>query len=132
MEHRILERGELDGSTQPDLSPARFTDSAHERADGKPLRGARRIFAHFGYPHWVAGHPTLRDPEPSDRLSTDPLGVCCDCIRFSELIRVDFAGNVAESERPLDAAPFAIHTELHSTRDDTEPATHAHTPYGRG
>ena len=64
MASRMLDRGELDERTHPDLKPPTFADLAEERAHRKArLAGACRIFAKFGYDHWVAGHITVRDPE---------------------------------------------------------------------
>lgn len=132
MEHRMLDRGELDEATHPDLKPTSFTDVAADRAHRKArLAGACRIFARFGYDHWVAGHVTVRDPEHPDRFWANPLGVSWHRIRCSDLLLVDFEGNVVEGERPLNAAAFAIHAELHAARDDVVAAAHAHTPYGR-
>ncbi len=132
MASRMLDRGELDDDTHPDLKPPSFTDPAEERAHRKArLAGACRIFGRFGYDHWVAGHITVRDPERSDHFWANPLGVSWNRIRSSDLLLVDFDGNVVEGERPLNAAAFAIHAELHASRDDIVAAAHAHTPYGR-
>jgi len=132
MESRMLDQGELDERTHPDLKPPTFANAKEERAHRKArLAGACRIFAKFGYDHWVAGHITVRDAEHDDRFWANPLGVSWDRIRASDLLLVDFDGNVLEGERPLNAAAFAIHSELHAARDDVVAAAHAHTPYGR-
>lgn len=132
MASRMLDRGELDERTHPDLKPPTFANLAEERAHRKArLAGACRIFAKFGYDHWVAGHITVRDPEREDSFWANPLGISWHRIRASDLLLVDFDGNVVEGERPLNAAAFAIHAELHAGRDDVVAAAHAHTPYGR-
>lgn len=132
MTSRMLDRGELDENTHPDLKPPTFSDPIEERAHRKArLAGACRIFAGFGYDHWVAGHVTVRDPEHPDCFWANPLGVSWNRIRASDLLLVDFDGKVVEGERPLNAAAFAIHAELHTSRDDIVAAAHAHTRYGR-
>ncbi len=132
MASRMLDRGEDDELTHPDLKPPVFTDPAEERAHRKArLAGACRIFAKLGYDHWVAGHITVRDPVRANHFWANPLGVSWHRIRVSDLLLVDFDANVVEGERPLNAAAFAIHAELHASRDDVVAAAHAHTPYGR-
>jgi len=127
-----LDRGELDAGTHPDLKPPSFASVEEERAHRKArLAGACRIFARFGYDHWVAGHLTVRDPEHADRFWVNPLGVSWRRIRASDLCQVDFSGRVTAGARPVNAAAFAIHSEIHRARDDVVAAAHAHTPYGR-
>ena len=132
MASRMLDRGEDDELTHPDLKPPVFSDPVEERAHRKArLAGACRIFAKLGYDHWVAGHITVRDPLRANHFWANPLGVSWHRIRASDLLLVDFDANVVEGERPLNAAAFAIHAELHANRDDIVAAAHAHTPYGR-
>lgn len=129
---RMLDRGELDASTHPDLKPPSFSSVEQERAHRKArLAGACRIFARHGYDHWVAGHLTVRDPEHGDRFWVNPLGVSWRRIRVSDLLQVDFSGRVVEGSRPVNAAAFAIHSEIHRGREDVVAAAHAHTPFGR-
>ena len=128
----MLDRGELDANTHPDLKPPTFASVEEERAHRKArLAGACRIFARFGYDHWVAGHITVRDPEHADRFWVNPLGVSWRLIRASDLCQVDFDGRVVIGERPVNGAAFAIHSEIHRAREDVVAAAHAHTPYGR-
>ena len=127
-----LDRGVLDENTHVALAPPTFDSVEAERAHRKRrLIGAYRIFARFGYDHWVAGHITVRDPEHGDQFWANPLGVSWHLIQESDLLRVDFDGNVLEGERPLNAAAFAIHSEIHRARHDVNAAAHAHTVYGR-
>lgn len=129
---RMLDRGELSADTHPDLKPPSFSSVEEERAHRKArLAGACRIFARQGYDHWVAGHLTVRDPEHADRFWVNPLGVSWRRIRASDLLLVDFDGQVLEGSRPVNGAAFAIHSEIHRGRHDVVAAAHAHTPYGR-
>ena len=119
MASRMLDRGEDDELTHPDLKPPVFTDPAEARAHRKArLAGACRSFAKLGYDHWVAGHITVRDPVRANHFWANPLGVSWHRIRVSDLLLVDFDANVVEGERPLNAAAFAIHAELHASRAD--------------
>jgi ribulose-5-phosphate 4-epimerase/fuculose-1-phosphate aldolase len=128
----MLDRGLLTDDTHAALAPPRFDTVDEERAHRQSrLVGAYRIFARFGYDHWVAGHITVRDPEHEDRFWANPLGVSWHQIRVSDLLLVDFDGNVLVGDRPLNAAAFAIHSQLHRARDDIAAVAHAHTVYGR-
>jgi len=127
-----LDRGVLDEHTHVALAPPSFDSVEAERAHRKRrLIGAYRICARFGYDHWVAGHITVRDPEHEDRFWANPLGVSWRLIEEPDLLLVDFDGNVLEGDRPLNAAAFAIHSELHRARHDVNAVAHAHTVYGR-
>ncbi len=132
MKPNMLDRGELDERTHASVKPPTFSSPSAERAHRKArLAGACRIFAKYGYDHWVAGHITVRDPIHRDRFWANPLGVSWNRITSSDLLLVGFDGNVVEGDRPLNAAAFAIHSELHAGRDDVVSAVHAHTPFGR-
>jgi ribulose-5-phosphate 4-epimerase/fuculose-1-phosphate aldolase len=131
-EARMLDRGELDPTTHPDLKPPVFSSPEEERAHRKArLAGACRIFARLGYDHWVAGHLSVRDPEHADRFWVNPLGTSWRLMRVSDLLQVDLSGRVLHGSRPVNAAAFAIHSEIHRAREDVVAAAHAHTPYGR-
>ncbi len=128
----MLDRGVLDEHTHPALAPPRFDTVEEERAHRKRrLVGAYRLFARFGYDHWVAGHITVRDPEHEDRFWANPLGVSWRLVRASDLLLCDFDGNVLVGDRPLNAAAFAIHSQIHRARPDVTAVAHAHTPFGR-
>lgn len=132
MQANMLDRGELDEQTHASVKPRDFDDVVEERRHRKArLAGACRIYARFGYDHWVAGHMTVRDPEHEDRFWVNPLGVSWKLIRPSDLLLVDFDARVVEGERPVNAAAFAIHAALHAGRPDIVAAVHAHTPHGR-
>ncbi len=129
---RMLDRGQLDADTHPELKPPSFASVQDERVHRKArLAGACRIFSRLGYEHWVAGHLTVRDPEHADRFWVNPLGLSWRHMRASDLCQVDFEGRVLQGERPVNGAAFAIHSELHRARHDVVAAAHAHSPFGR-
>ena len=71
----------------------------------------------------VAGHVTVRDPEFPDRFWVNPFGHNFKLMKVSDLICVDHTGEVVVGDRPVNAAAFAIHSELHKAH-----AKHAHAP----
>jgi ribulose-5-phosphate 4-epimerase/fuculose-1-phosphate aldolase len=128
----MLFRGIANDSTDIDLRPPTFGDIEQEREHRKlRLAAAYRIFARFGYDHWVAGHITVRDPEYLDHFWVNPFAKNWAKIRASDLLLVDSDGTVVRGEGALNAAAFAIHSAIHHARPDVVAAAHAHTPHGQ-
>lgn len=130
-------------------------DSPHEERlyRKQHLAATFRVFADRGFDEGVAGHVSVRDP-----ILTDHFCKCCNCaklsnlpkkdtlisiqglnplsmhfsqISVSDLILVNEAGEVVEGDEPINAAAFAIHSEIHKARPDVHAACHAHSVYGK-
>ncbi|PIA94257.1 Decarboxylase NovR [Cercospora beticola] len=80
------------------------------------LAAAYRIFADRGFDEGVAGHISVRDPILKDHFY---------------LILVNEDGEVVVGDEPINAAAFAIHSEIHKARPDVDAACHAHSVYGK-
>lgn len=52
-------------------------------------------------------------------------------ISVSDLILVNEDGEVVEGDEPINAAAFAIHSEIHKARPDVHAACHAHSVHGK-
>lgn len=52
-------------------------------------------------------------------------------IKVSDLILVNLDGDIVEGDEPINAAAFAIHSEIHKARPDVHAACHAHSVYGK-
>lgn len=52
-------------------------------------------------------------------------------IKVSDLILCDEQGNVVEGNEPINAAAFAIHSQIHKARPDVTAACHAHSVHGK-
>jgi ribulose-5-phosphate 4-epimerase/fuculose-1-phosphate aldolase len=105
---------------------------AEERLHRKRrLAGALRIFGRFGFSEGVAGHITARDPEFDDQLWVNPFGVSFNRMKVSDLLLVDHDGNVLEGDRTVNAAAYAIHSEIHKARPDVVAAAHSHSVHGK-
>ena len=70
----------------------------------------------------VQAPPTLLDVGHASGISQ---------IRVSDLILVNERGDVVEGEYAVNAAAFAIHSQVHSARPDVVAAAHAHSMYGK-
>lgn len=120
-------------STALPIPPHEATDSIEsERLYRKQrLAGALRLFGRFGFSEGVAGHITARDPEMDDHFWVNPFGVSFNRMRVSDLVLVNDEGDVVEGDRPVNAAAFAIHSEIHKARPDVVAAAHAHSLHGK-
>src|SRR5437660_6140594 len=108
-----------------------FDNVEDERRHRKQrLAAAFRLFGQFGFDEGVAGHITARDPELLDHFWVNPFGMHFSQIRVSDLILVNSEGRVVEGNRMVNAAAFAIHSQVHEARPDVVAAAHAHSVYG--
>jgi ribulose-5-phosphate 4-epimerase/fuculose-1-phosphate aldolase len=118
-----------------DRLPAQFPSFDHvedERRHRKQrLAAAFRLFGEFGFDEGIAGHITARDPEKTDHFWVNPLGMNFKLIRVRDLICVDDRGDVVEGTWPVNAAAFAIHSQIHAARPDVVAAAHAHSVHGK-
>src|SRR5437588_11815553 len=109
-----------------------FQTAAQERLHRKQrLAAAFRLFARYGFDEGVAGHITARDPEKTDHFWVNPFGMYFGHIRASDLLLVNPDGHAVEGKHPVNAAAFAIHSQVHAARPDVVAAAHAHSLYGK-
>ncbi|KKD35486.1 class II aldolase/adducin family protein [Limnoraphis robusta] len=112
--------------------PPTFETVEAERQHRKQrLAAALRLFAHYGFDEGVAGHITARDPEWPDLFWVNPFGMYFGQIRVSDLLLVNQKGEVVHGNKPVNAAAFAIHSQVHQARPDVIAAAHAHSVYGK-
>lgn len=126
------------GGFQPDQDglevelPTSFDDIEAERLNRKQrLACGLRTLGRLHLAEGVAGHVTVRDPELTDHFWVNPFGLNFKLMTVSDLILVSHTGEVVEGNKPVNAAAFAIHSELHAARPDLIAAAHCHSMYGR-
>lgn len=95
------------------------------------LAAGLRILGRLRLAEGVAGHVTVRDPEYPHRFWVNPFGKNFKLMKVSDLICVDQNGDVVQGDKPVNAAAFAIHSQLHAARPDILAAAHCHSMYGR-
>lgn len=95
------------------------------------LAAGFRLFAKFGYDEGTAGHITARDPEFPDRFWVNPFGLDFAALKASDLICIDEAGEIVVGDRPLNAAAFTIHAQIHQARPEVVAAAHSHSMHGK-
>ncbi|HXA29652.1 MAG TPA: class II aldolase/adducin family protein [Candidatus Angelobacter sp.] len=112
--------------------PPSFSSVEEERLHRKQrLAAGFRLFSKCGFDEGVAGHITARDPELHDHFWVNPFGMHFSQVRVSDLILVNSEGRVAEGNRMVNAAAFAIHSQVHEARPDVVAAAHSHSVYGK-
>jgi ribulose-5-phosphate 4-epimerase/fuculose-1-phosphate aldolase len=129
----LASQNKIGNATSPSMpSPPIFTNLQDERLHRKQrLAAGFRLFSKMGFDEGIAGHITARDPEFIDTFWVNPFGVHFSQVSVSNLIRVDHHGNVIEGKHPVNAAAFAIHSQIHLLRPDVVAAAHTHSPQGR-
>jgi len=112
--------------------PQATEDLATERLHRKQrLAAGLRVMGRLHLAEGVAGHVTVRDPEFTDHFWVNPFGLNFKLMTVSDLILVNHDGEVVEGDKPVNAAAFAIHSQLHKARPDVMAAAHSHSMYGR-
>ncbi|MCC5648104.1 class II aldolase/adducin family protein [Nostoc sp. CHAB 5824] len=112
--------------------PPTFATVEEERCHRKQrLAAALRLFGSLGFSEGAAGHITFRDPEYLDYFWVNPFGMHFSLIKVSDLILVNYRGEVVEGDKPVNEAAFAIHSQIHAARPDVVAAAHAHSTYGK-
>jgi len=114
------------------LSMPTFANVEEERLHRKQrLAAGFRLFSKFGFEEGIAGHITARDPEFPDHFWVNPFAMPFSQIRVSDLILVNHEGEVVDGKHPVNAAAFAIHSQVHAARPDCVAAAHSHSIHGK-
>ncbi|KAK3069436.1 hypothetical protein LTR53_012219 [Teratosphaeriaceae sp. CCFEE 6253] len=112
--------------------PPEFADKHEEREylEGR-LAAAFRIFGSRGFDEGVASHLTIRDPVSPDTMWINPFGTSFASMRRSDLVRVDYEGNVlvGGKHRLFNRAGILIHRGIYQARPDVICAAHWHSVY---
>ena len=107
----------------PDCSEA-------ERRLRVELAACYRAFAHYGWTDSVFTHLSARVPGHPEQYLINPYGLLFHEICASNLIKVDFAGNVLEGDYSYNEAGHAIHSSVLAARSDVDAVLHSHTRAG--
>lgn len=103
-------------------------ESAQQQARAD-LAACHRLAVHFGYHEGIDNHLTLLVPGHRDRFFLAPFGLHWSEVRASDLLEVDFAGNVLGGSGAVEDTAFYIHAPLHAARSDIACVLHTHMPY---
>lgn len=112
--------------------PPVFKNKEEERQHRKErLAAAFRIFAKLGFEEGVMGHLTARDPILTDHFWVNPFGVSFGSIKASDLLLLNFQGEIAAGTGFVHPGAMILHPKLLQLRPDIISAGHTHSVYGR-
>jgi len=94
------------------------------------LAACYRLFIKYGWTDLIFTHLSARVPGRDDQYLINPYGLLFHEITASNLIKVDFDGNVIEGNYPCNEAGHAIHSAVLKARPDINVALHSHTRAG--
>ena len=106
------------------------TISAKEWQVRCELASCYRLFVKLGWTDLIFTHLSARVPGKSDQYIMNPYGLLFTEITASNLIKVDFDGNVIAGDYPYNNAGHEIHTAILKARPDVQVALHSHTRAG--
>ena len=89
-----------------------------------------RAFLHYGWTDLIYTHLSVRVPGEENQYIINPYGLLFHEITASNLIKVDFDGNVLEGDYPYNSAGHSIHTAILKARPDVNVVLHSHTRAG--
>jgi ribulose-5-phosphate 4-epimerase/fuculose-1-phosphate aldolase len=95
------------------------------------LAAAYRLVHHYGMALLVYNHITARVPGPDHHFLINEYGLAYDEITPSNLVKVDYDGNVVDgSGREINPAGYIIHSCIHRAREDVGCVVHTHSRAG--
>ena len=112
------------------LAKRRAACSAAEWERRTDLAALYRLFQHYGWTDLIYTHITARVPETGDQYLINPYGLMFDEISASNLLKIDFAGNVVAGDYPVNEAGHLIHTAVLKARPEINFVLHSHTRAG--
>ena len=94
------------------------------------LAACYRLFVRFGWTDLIFTHLSARVPGETNHYLINPYGLLFQEITASNLIKVDFDGEVIAGDYPYNGAGHAIHSAVLKARPDINVALHSHTRAG--
>jgi len=94
------------------------------------LAACYRAFVHYGWTDSIFTHLSARVPDNPRQYLINPYGLLFHEICASNLIKVDFDGQVISGDYPYNEAGHAIHSAMLKARPDVNVALHSHTRAG--
>lgn len=94
------------------------------------LAACYRLFVKYGWTDLIFTHLSARVPGEPEHYLINPYGLLFDEITASNLIKVNFAGEVVAGDFPYNEAGHAIHSAVLKARPDINVVLHSHTRAG--
>ena len=110
------------------IQPAYCSDGEWEMR--VQLAACYRAFVHYGWTDSIFTHLSARVPGEAQHYLINPYGLMFQEVCASNLIKVDFDGNVVAGDFAYNEAGHAIHSAMLKARPDVNVALHSHTRAG--
>jgi ribulose-5-phosphate 4-epimerase/fuculose-1-phosphate aldolase len=94
------------------------------------LAALYRLFDHYGMTDLIYTHISARVPGEPEHYLINPYGLLFNEITASNLIKVNYAGEVVAGDYPYNEAGHLIHSAVLKARPDINYALHSHTRAG--
>ena len=94
------------------------------------LAACYRLFVKFGWTDLIFTHLSARVPDEPAHYLINPYGLLFDEVTASNLIKVNFAGEVVAGDYPYNKAGHSIHSAVLMARPDINVVLHSHTRAG--
>lgn len=104
--------------------------SPQERDARISLAALHRLYVHFGWTDLIYTHLTARAPGAPDQYLIKPDELMMDEVTASNLIKVDFDGNLIAGDHEPNIAGHLIHTAVLRARPDVQYVAHTHSRAG--
>jgi len=111
------------------LDPKSARDAGEQHAR-EQLAALYRLFVHYGWTDLIDTHISARVPGRDGEYLINAYGQMFDEITASSLIKVDYDGNVLDSDEPYNQAGHLIHTAILKARPEINFVAHSHTRAG--
>jgi ribulose-5-phosphate 4-epimerase/fuculose-1-phosphate aldolase len=111
--------------------PTFSTKEEEQKYQKEHLACAFRVFAAEGFSEGLAGHMSLRDPINPKTFWINPYTIHFEDITVSDLVQVTEDAEVISGDHAINAAGFAIHSEIHKAHPWINAVCHAHSIAGK-
>lgn len=93
------------------------------------LAACHRLAAHFGFNEGIDNHMTMLVPGCADRFYLAPFGLLWSEVKASDLLEVDFAGQLVAGRGIVEPTALYIHLPVHRAAPQARCVLHTHMPY---
>jgi ribulose-5-phosphate 4-epimerase/fuculose-1-phosphate aldolase len=108
--------------------PAGLSNEA-EREARINLAACHRLAARFGFNEGIDNHLTLLVPGYTDRFYLAPFGLLWSEVCASDLLELDFRGNLVAGRGLVEETALYIHLSVHRLKPAARCVLHTHMPY---
>ena len=113
-------------SASPQVASVQSDAQRRARID---LAACHRLAAHFGYNEGIDNHMTMLVPGYGDRFYLAPFGLLWSEVKASDLLEVDFAGQLVAGRGLVEPTALHIHLSTHRLAPQARCVLHTHMPY---